>query len=65
MSVWAGSEAFAEFKNYVTVDSGPEIIVHAVALHTGLEAWNGSAYIGNKLGILIRSRSKYEILVLG
>lgn len=50
MSVWAGSEAFAEFKNYVTVDSSPEIIVHAVALHTGLEAWNGSAYIGNKLG---------------
>lgn len=50
MSVWAGNEALNEFHGYAAADSSPEILVHAVALHTGLEAWNGSAYIGNKLG---------------
>lgn len=50
MSVWAGNEALSEFDLCTVSKVSPELIVHAVALHTGLEAWNGGAYIGNKLG---------------
>lgn len=53
MSVWAGQEALTEFAACLAptpLRTAPAIIVHAVALHTGLEGWNGSAYIGNNLG---------------
>ena len=54
MSVWAGQEALTEFAACLApttpLRTAPAVIVHAVALHTGLEGWNGSAYIGNNLG---------------
>ena len=53
MSVWAGQAALTEFAACLAptpLRTAPAVIVHAVALHTGLEGWNGSAYIGNNLG---------------
>ena len=50
MAVCAGRAALEEYCKGSSLGSSPELIVHAVALHTGLEAWNGGAYIGNELG---------------
>ena len=50
MAVRAGRVALEEYVGNLPVETSPELIVHAVALHTGLEAWNGGAYIGNELG---------------
>ena len=51
MAVRAGLIALEEYrKDFTTGKRVPELIVHAVALHTGLKAWNGGAYIGNELG---------------
>ncbi|WP_104196412.1 ketoacyl-ACP synthase III family protein [Cryobacterium sp. M15] len=50
MAVWAGQQALHELQAYGSPTGDPELIVHAVALHTGLEAWNGAAYIGNGVG---------------
>lgn len=49
MAVHAGRIALEEFNRNSPPEASPELIVHAVALHTGLEAWNGGAYIGNEL----------------
>ena len=50
MAVRAGRVALKEYGMDLPTETSPELIVHAVALHTGLEAWSGSAYIGNELG---------------
>lgn len=50
MAVRAGRVALEEYGAEFPAEASPELIVHAVALHTGLEAWNGGAYIGNELG---------------
>ena len=53
MSAWTRQEALTEFAACsapTSLRTAPAVIVHAVALHTGLEGWNGSAYIRNNSG---------------
>lgn len=50
MAVRAGRIALEEYGAELPTKASPELLVHAVALHTGLKAWNGGAYIGNELG---------------
>lgn len=53
MSAWTRQEALTEFAACsapTSLRTAPAVIAHAVALHTGLEGWNGSAHIRNNSG---------------